>query len=133
RKFDPKDVLPEWGKGVQKDGSVTLAIWTRYFFQGKGIATGAIDAVTWSAEQWKEFAPPDPVKGKTWSLPGKQAKEFSRCLSTVSDKSSMPTPEEVTEVDITGTVARVKDGTATLTYSGRIAALHTHPFNKKYV
>ena len=50
RSPEPKDVLPDWGKGVQKDGRVTLAIWTRYFFEGRGIATGAIDAVTWSAK-----------------------------------------------------------------------------------
>jgi hypothetical protein len=30
-------------------------------------------------------------------------------------------------------VSRVRDGIATLSYTGRIAALHTNPFNKKYV
>ena len=132
RNREPKDVLPDWGKGVQKDGRVTLAIWTRYFFEGRGIATGAIDAVTWSAKEWQEFAPPDP-KAKSWRIPAKMAVEFSRCLSTVSDKSSMPTPEEVTEVDLNGSVSRVQDGIATLSYTGYIAALHTEPFNKKYV
>jgi hypothetical protein len=130
---EPKDVLPYWGKDVHQDGSVTLALWTRYMHQGKGIGKGAIDAVTFTKTQWQEFAPPDPVKGKAWHLPAKLAQEFSRCLSTVSDKATMPTPDEVTEVDFTGTVARVKDGIATISYAGRIAALHTHTFNKKYV
>lgn len=130
---EPKDVLPFWGKNVQKDGSVTLALWTRYFAQGRGIGNGAIDAVTFTPKQWQEFAPPDPAKGKTWHIPTKLASEFSRCLSTVSDKATMPTPDDVTEVDFTGTVARVKDGIATISYAGGIRALHTHPFNKKYV
>jgi hypothetical protein len=133
RNPEPRDVLPFWGKDVQKDGSVTLAIWTRYFSQGKGIGNGAIDAVTLTDKQWREFAPPDVTTGKTWHIPAKLASEFSRCLSTVSDKATMPTPAEVTEVDFGGTVARVKDGIATLSYAGRISALHTHPFNKKYV
>jgi hypothetical protein len=138
RKFEPRDVLPHWGKTVQKDGSVTLALWTRYFFQGKGIGKGAVDAVTFSAKQWQEFAPPepasgDPVKGKTWHIAGKVASEFSRCLSTVSDKATMPTPDEVTEVDFTGSVERVKNGIASISYAGRISTLHTNPFNKKYV
>jgi hypothetical protein len=45
----------------------------------------------------------------------------------------MPTPDDVTDVEITATVARVKDGIATIAYTGRIAARHTHTFNKKYV
>ena len=133
RNPEPRDVLPDWGKRVQRDGSVTLAVWTRYFFQGKGIGNGATDSVTWSAKEWKEFAPPEPVKGATWHLPAKMASQFSCCLSTVSDKSMMPRPDEVTEVDISGSVSRTKDGIATLSYTGRIAALHTHTFNKKYV
>jgi hypothetical protein len=130
---EPKDLLPFWGKDVRKDGSVTLAISIRYFFQGRGIGNGAIDAVTLTAKQWQEFAPPEAAKGKTWHIPAKLASEFSRCLSTMSDKATMPTPDEVTEVDITGTVARVKDGIATISYAGRISALHTHPFVKNYV
>jgi hypothetical protein len=133
RKAEPKDVLPLWGKGVADDGSVTLACQMRYFFQGKGIGQGALDAAVFNGKDFKEFAPPEPVKGKTWHLPGKVAKEFSRCLSIVSDKSTMPQPEEVTEVDFTGSVERIKNGIATLRYSGTIAALHTHTFNKKYV
>jgi hypothetical protein len=133
REPEPKDVLPLWGKGMQKDGSVTLAISTRYIHGGKGIGNGALDAVTFTAKEWKKFAPPEAVKGKKWDLPANECKEFCRCLSTVSDKGSMPIPAEVTEADFTGTVTRVKDGIATISYSGRIAALHTHPFNKRYV
>ena len=133
RNPQPKDVLPEWGKGVQKDGKVTLAIWTRYFVQGKGLNTGAIDAVTWSAKEWQAFAPPEPSAGKTWRIPADMGAEFSRCLSTVSDKSMMPSPDDVTKVDLNGSVSRVSDGMATLSFTGHIAALHTHTFNKKYV
>src|SRR5258708_10582417 len=104
RKPEPKGVLPYWGKKVQKDGSVTLAISVRYFFQGKGISNGAIDAVTLTAKEWQEFAPPEPTKGQTWHLPTKIGAEFRRCLSTVSDQSFLPKADEVTAVDFTGTV-----------------------------
>lgn len=130
---EPKDVLPRWGKGVADDGSVTLACQMRYFFEGKGIGQGAIDAATFSAKDFQAFAPPQAVAGKTWRLPSKVACDFSRCLSIVSDKSTMPTPSDVTEVDFAGSVECVRDGIATLRYTGRIAALHTNPFNKKYV
>jgi hypothetical protein len=133
RQVEPKDVLPHWGKGVQDDGSVTLAMYMRFWHQGRGIGQGAIDAVTFSEKDWKEFTPPEPKAGKTWDIPVKLGKEFCRCLSVVSDKGTMPTPDEVTEVDFSGTVTRVKGGLASLTYTGKIAALHTHPFNKNYV
>ena len=132
RQPEPKDVLPNWGKGVQKDGSVTVAIWTRFMHQGRGTGTGAIDAITWTAKEWEEFTPTEPVKGNNWKIPEKIAAQFSRCLSAVSDKSTMPSPDEVTEVAMAGQVQRVKDGIATISYIGHISAQHTNPFNKKY-
>jgi hypothetical protein len=133
RRVEPKDVLPYWGKGVEADGTVTLACHMRYFLQGKAHGNGAIDMATFPAKEWQEFAPPEPTRGKTWQLSGKVASEFSRCLSIVSDQSTMPRPDEVTEVEIDGSVERVKNGIATIRYTGRIAALHTHTFNKNYV
>ncbi len=133
RKPEPKDVMPHWGKGVLADGGVTLACQMRYFFQNKGIGQGALDEAAFTAKEWKEFAPPEPVKGKSWHLAGKVASEFSRCLSIVSDRSTMPRPSEVTEVEFTGTVERIRNGVATVSYAGYIAALHTHTFNKNYV
>jgi hypothetical protein len=130
---EPKDVLPYFGKGVESDGSVTLACHMRYFHQGKGIGQGALDAAHFDAKEFTEFAPPDLVKGKSWNLPAKISTQFSRCLSNVSDKSTMPRPDEVTAVDMTGTVERVRNGVATISYAGHIAALHPHPFNKNYV
>jgi hypothetical protein len=130
---EAKDVLPHWGKGVADDGSVTLACQMRYFFQGKGIGQGALDAATFAAKDFRAFAPPDAVAGKTWHLPSNVSCEFSRCLSIVSDKSTMPAPSEVTQVDFAGAVEHVRDGVATLRYTGSIAALHTNPFNKKDV
>lgn len=133
RKPEPKDVMPHWGKGVLADGGVTLACQMRYFFQNKGIGQGGLDEAAFTAKEWKEFAPPEPVKGKSWHLAGKVASEFSRCLSIVSDRSTMPRPSEVTEVEFTGTVERIRNGVATVSYAGYIAALHTHTFNKNYV
>lgn len=133
RRPAPKDVLPLWGKGVADDGSVTIACQMRYFFQGKGIGQGALDAATFSAKDFQSFSPPEPVVSKTWHLPSKVSSEFCRCLSIVSDKSTMPKPDEVTQVDFAGSVERVKNGVATVRYTGSIAALHPHPFNKNYV
>jgi hypothetical protein len=127
---EPRDIAPYWGKGVAPGGTVTLACQMRYFFRGKGIGQGAIDAAVFSAKDWRAFAPPEATVGKKWALPGKVASEFSRCLSFASDQSTMPKPNEVTEVEIDGTVERVKNGLATLTYTGHIATLHTQPFTK---
>jgi hypothetical protein len=41
--------------------------------------------------------------------------------------------EDVNEVDFNGTVERVKIGIAPVSYTGKIATLHTHTFNKNYV
>jgi hypothetical protein len=127
---EPRDIAPYWGKGVAPDGTVTLACQMRYFFRGKGIGQGAIDAAPFGANDWRAFAPPEATAGKTWTLPGKVASEFSRCLSFASDQSTMPKPNEVTEVEITGSVERVKGGRATLSFKGHIATLHTQPFTK---
>jgi hypothetical protein len=133
RRPEPKDVLPFWGKGVADDGTVRLACQMRYFHQGKGIGQGALDEAVFSAKDFQAFSPLAARVGKTWNLPGTVSSEFSRCLSIVSDKSSMPKPDEVTEVDIVGSVERIRDGLATLRYTGHIAALHPHTFNKNYL
>jgi hypothetical protein len=132
RKVEKKDVMPYWGKGAEEDGSITLACHVRQMSEGKGGRIGALDGAHFSAKDFKEFAPPEPVRGKSWYVPGRIATDFGRCLSVFSDKSLMPGPDDVTEVEIAGTVERVKNGVATLSYRGRIAALHVHTYNRSY-
>ncbi len=130
REPEKKDLLPFRGKGVQAEGKVTLALSTRYVHQGKGLDFGVFDTIHLSAEQFAEFAPPKAKKGETWTVTKETASQFSRCLSVFSDQSHMPLPREVTDVAFTGAVAEVKDGKATLTFAGRIAAVHEHTFLK---
>ena len=125
-----KDLLPFRGKGVQADGKVTLALSTRYVHKGKGQDFGSFDTIHLTAKQFAEFAPPKATKGTTWTLSKDTATQFSRCLSNYSDQSHMPLPHEVTDVEFIGTVADVKDGLATLTFAGPIAAVHQHPYLK---
>jgi hypothetical protein len=42
----------------------------------------------------------------------------------------MPRPQEVNDVQLTGKVHSLRDDTAILTYSGRIAAVHRHLYHK---
>ena len=125
-----KDLLPLRGKGVQADGKVTLALSTRYLHQGKGLDFGVFDTIHLTSKQFAEFAPPKTKVGETWKLSKDAATQFSRCLSVFSDQSNMPLPREVTDVEFTGAVAALKDGKATLTFAGRIAAVHEHTFLK---
>jgi hypothetical protein len=127
---EKKDLLPYRGKGVQEGGKVTLALSTRYVHQGKGQDFGSFDTIHLSDLQFAEFAPPKTKVGTTWTISKDTASQFSRALSVFSDQSHMPLPREVTDVQFVGTVAALKDGIATLTYTGRIAAVHDHTFLK---
>jgi hypothetical protein len=130
RQHEAKDALPTWGNGVQPDGSVTLALCMRDYEGGKGIGQGAVDALTFAPKEWQDFTPPSAEPGRWWRLSKAVACQFSRCLSVRSDRSSMPLPHEVTAVEITGSVAKVKEGLVTVTYTGHIAAVHRHTFKK---
>ena len=131
REVKVKEHLTRWGRGTRDDGEVSLAIHTRHVQRGRPVGNGAIDDVRYTAKDWEEFAPREPEKGKTWRISKGVASQLSPCLSVYSDKSNMPLPSEVTVADVTGQVARVKDGVATLTYSGVLAAVHRHPFQKE--
>lgn len=120
------DPLRYRGRGVRPDGSVGLALSVRLTFQGKPQGDGALDEVRLSAADWAAFAPPEPVAGRAWALPERVGRAFSRCLSPASDQSTMPRPEEVTDVAFAGRVVDVQGTVARVVYTGRIAATHVY-------
>jgi hypothetical protein len=130
RRPAPTNPLPFRGRGVQTDGSVTLALYVRYVFNRKVEGHGVIDSITLSAKEWKAFAPREATVGARWNVPPQIAGRLCKLLSPASDQSTMPRPEEVTQVEIVGTVQVVDKGIATLSFSGHLAALHKHPFEK---
>jgi hypothetical protein len=126
-----QDPLPFRGRGIQPDGSVTLAIYVRGVVQGRPHGIGVLDSVTFSAQEFEAFAPTNRTVGSTWIIPDRIARKFSRCLSPVSDLVTMPRPADVTDVALTGKIHAIRDDTAILTYSGRLAAVHRHSHYKE--
>ena len=121
-----RGLLKDRGRAVHSDGSVRLALSVRLIFQGKPEGEGAFDGIRLSAPDWSEFLPPDSTPGRSWTIPERVVRAFSRCLSPASDQSTMPRPEEVTDVSLTGKVIEVFAGRARILYTGRIAAAHAH-------
>jgi hypothetical protein len=126
RQAKPTDPLPHRGVGVLPDGTVTLAVYTRYLHQDRRDGPAVLDTLPVSAQEWSAFAPPEPTPGADWALPEAVARQLCRGLSPSSDQSTMPRPGEVTAVHLTGRVVEVKAGVAQLRYSGEIAAQHNY-------
>jgi hypothetical protein len=125
RQVKPTDPLPYRGLGAGPDGTVTLALYTRYLHQGRPDGPAVIDSLTLTAGQWGAFLPPAATAGTDWPLPEPVARQLCRGVSPSSDQSTMPRPGEVTTVRLTGRVVEVKGGIAHLHYRGEIAARHT--------
>ena len=130
RRVLASDPLPHRGRGRALDGSVTLAIYARHVLRGRLEGDPVIDSVNFSAADWETFVPKDRSLGVEWELPERVSKQFARCVSATSDQSSVPRPEGVTAARFKGKMVAIREGVATLEYSGRIAAGHT--FNGKY-
>ncbi len=129
RQPEPRELLPFRGKGVQEDGSVSLALHVRSLTQGRpSLHHGVYDTVDLTAAQWKEFAPPDSAVGTSWRLPKEVFSQFSRGLSSISDQATMPRPGDVFQGELVGKVVDVRRGALVITYDGQIAAVHLHPF-----
>jgi hypothetical protein len=126
------DPLPYRGAGVQKDGSVTLAVYLRYSIKGvplREVPNPTIDSLALTADEWAAWAPAKPGVGMTWTVPEGVGRKFSRVLGP-SDEDSMPRPKEVESVQFTGKVKTIEDGIAYLTYEGRIKGSHETQSNK---
>ena len=126
RQVQPTDPLPHRGIGTGPDGTVTLAVYTRYLHQGRRDGPAVIDSLKFRAGDWGAFMPPAATAGTDWTLPEAVARQLCRGLSPSSDQSTMPRPGEVTAVRLTGRVVEVREGIARLRYRGEIAARHLY-------
>lgn len=130
RQVAPRELLPWRGKGTREDGSVDLALCVRGYVLGKPSGRGVYDTIDLTSVEWRDFNPPDPTVGTTWKLSRDVVSKFARCLSDKSDQSTMPRPHETTQAEMTGTVVEVRRGVAVLSFEGRLASVHAHPFQK---
>jgi hypothetical protein len=130
RKVKAGEPFPQRGVGVQKDGSVTFAIYLRSNRDGgnpAGLGSLTLDSLTLSAKEWATLMP--PKNEKKWNVPMAVARKWNRVLGHASDHSTMPSPEEVTEAKITGHVESVKKGVTYLLYEGGIEGSHLYKYN----
>ncbi len=126
RKVKPVETHPYRGKGMMRDGSVSLAEYIRAsdnalsFMNAK---SPVISSVTLSAKEFRAFAPQDAVVGANWALPDEVAKRLSRITSPLCAQHA-PQPDWVTGVRLNAEVRTVKDGAAWLRYEGEISSTH---------
>lgn len=139
------DPLPDRGRGVRPDGSVTLAIYCRqmrgggrenappsapasrlWVWDGPLSTDGpaVIDSLALDAKAWRSFAPPKTDPGTIWSVPDAVAREFCRVLVPSSDQSWMPRPDDAKETCLTATVESVQDGVVRIRLAGFWQAVH---------
>ncbi len=122
--------VPYRGAEYRPDGSVTLAAYVRGYDNGRPLSRPVQDSITLTAKEFDALAPPQSKTGTQWSVPKEVAARLAKCLSPGSDHSTMPLPEEVTDVALTGRVrAAVKDE-AWIGFTGHIAASHLY-LNKR--
>jgi hypothetical protein len=120
------DALPSDARGVNPDGGVSLGSYTRSMPPGAGpdgLGPPTIDGVTLTAKEWLALAPPRAAAGAQWTVPEAVARKLSAVLSP-SCNDSLPRPDEVSAVRLTGKVEAVEDGVAYLRFEGKIAGDH---------
>jgi hypothetical protein len=123
------DPLPHRGQGTEADGSATLAMYLRYTYKTvtlRELPNPTIDSLTLSAKEFATLAPPKVEAGTQYTIPEALTRRFSRVLGP-GDEDSMPRPNEVTAMQLSGKVHGVKDGIAYLVYEGTMSGSHlTH-------
>jgi len=145
--------LPYRGVGVQPNGSVTLALYSRYVHGGgprlapaatnskslwmwegglKPDGPPVIDTLSLTAGEWTAFAPPRVAVGAEWTLPAATARKLARVLSPSSDQSTMPRPEEATMAELKAVVESVTAGQAQVRLTGRWAMKHIYDGKPSY-
>jgi hypothetical protein len=130
RHVRPTNPLPYRGIGVQPDGRVTLAVADRMIFvkdlsqklHPSQIGALYLGSVTLSAADWSTLAAPDARAGSRWTIPEAVGRRFFPILNVLD--VWFGDPGEVTEVQLAGRVASVRDGIADLIYAGHIEGTH---------
>ena len=126
RKVKPVEIHPYRGKGVMRDGSVSLAEYVRVSEESLGFFNAkspVISSVTLSERELGAFASQNPVVGAKWAVPESVAKKLARITSPACYQHA-PQPDWVTGVRIDAEVQAIKDGAAWLRYEGRISSAH---------
>jgi hypothetical protein len=161
RQVAPTNPLPLRGKGMRPDGGVDLALYGRQMLGGgrdrmpPGIDPGRawiwdgsyrpdgptmIDTLTLDAGEWRAFAPAQVAAGHKWTIPDAVARKFVRLLSSSSDQSMMPRPQETKAAELKAKVEAVEGERARVRLRGRWEAVHvmedlpeTSPYRVTYV
>jgi hypothetical protein len=126
RKAEALATHPHRGRGVQPDGSVSLAEYIRPAEKGLGLMntkSPVVSSVTLDAREFAAFAPARAAAGAEWTLPGEVAKRLARITSPMCFQHA-PQPAWVSDVRLGARVEAVEDGVARLGYEGRIASEH---------
>jgi hypothetical protein len=131
RRVRAVDPLPFRGVGVRKDGSVTLALYTRHMHLGtrrEGLGPVVIDSVTLTAKEWAALAPPRAVEGAQWTVPADIARKFNGMLSPGSDQANLPRPADVKVARLAGKIQVVRHGIGYLSFIGRLEGTKTYKY-----
>ncbi len=131
---DVKRVDPSSGRGVglAPDGGATLALYLRFIHKGaplRELPNPTIDSLPLTAAELALLAPKTET-GAKWEVPEALARKFSRVLGP-GDEDSMPRPQEVTAMKLTGKVRSVEDGIALLDYEGSLTGAHLNQAKKR--
>jgi hypothetical protein len=129
RRADPS---PERGRGLRPDGGATLALYLRYSIQGipfRELPNPTIDSLPLTADELAALGPAKAEEGTAWALPDELARKFSRLLGPGTE-DTMPRPNEVSRVKLTGKVRFVEKGVALVLYAGELAGSHLNAAKK---
>jgi hypothetical protein len=116
--------LPWRGCGMQRDGSVSLALYARNVHRARADGPLVVDSVNLTRDHWAAFTPRKLEPGAEWTLPEPVARQFARALSPVSDQSVMPLPQDAHIAELRARVENVGDDQARLRLTGRWEAAH---------
>src|SRR5262245_43820759 len=100
RQVKPTNPLPYRGRGVQADGSRTLALYGRLLHRGQPDGPMMLDSVPLSAAEWAHFAPAEPRpaageadQGREWTVPTSIASKLASGLAP-QDSSGVVHPKD---------------------------------------
>jgi hypothetical protein len=105
------DPLPYRGRGVQPDGSVSLAAHGRLTHEGKPDGPVVLDAVNLTVSEWAAFSPPDPGGRGEWTLPRGVARKLG-CVISPFDDSARFSDEDYLEAEVRAKVESIEGSTA---------------------
>jgi hypothetical protein len=112
RQVKPSDPLPDRGTGVQRDGSVRLALYGRLMHKGQPDGPMMLDSVKLEATEWSHFAPTRPnVAEQEWTVPESVARKLARGLSP-GDSGGVFRPQDFRQAKLQAKVESIDGGKA---------------------